>query len=144
MNTKTNINIDDKDLILEPLVYQPTEGSKPGKFTAMRWDLEPKKNGDPRKDLVLVVELEEKDELGQPIQIEHTFNMLPNGRGVAQYKSQMESFLTKPLTRLQLAQKPDPALVVGKQVNVVYKKNHLNHIVFDKYLPAVAPQPVAA
>jgi hypothetical protein len=139
----SNNNIDN-ELILEPLVYEPTVGDKPGTFIDMGWDLVPKKNGDPVKDLFLVTELEEKNELGQPVQVRQSFNMLPGGRGLSAYKRQMESFLGKPLTRLQLAQKPDRALVVGKRVIIVYKTDHLGHVVFDKYLPGKAAQPVAA
>lgn len=143
MNTNiTTLNND--TFILEPLVYEPTVGEKPGKFITMDWDIAPKPNGDPVKDLFLVTELEEKNELGQPVQVTQKFNMLPRGRGLSEYKKQMQSFLGQPLTRLQLAQKPDPALVVGKPVVVVYKMDHLNHVVFDKYIPAVTTQPKAA
>jgi hypothetical protein len=142
MSTKvSNITSNDNNdnaFVLEPLVYEPTVGEKPGKFIAMDWDTVPKKNGDPVKDLFLIAELEEKDELGQPVQVKQSFNMLPRGRGLSDYKKQMTSFLGKPLTRLQLAQKPDPALVVGKPVIVVYKMDHLDHVVFDMYLPGKA------
>jgi hypothetical protein len=143
MNTNNNANADN-DLILEPLVYEPTVGEKPGKFIELGWDLEPKPNGTLVKDLFLKVELEEKDELGQPVQVTQRFNMLPRGRGLSDYKKQMESFLGRPLTRLELAQKPDRSLVVGKPVVVVYKVDHLNHVVFEKYQPRNVQQPAAA
>lgn len=145
MNTNINNNNNSENaFVLEPLVYQPTVGEKPGKFISMDWNVAPKPNGDPVKELILVAELEEKNELGQLVQVPQKFNMLPRGRGLSEYKKQMHSFLGKPLTRLQLAQKPDPSLVVGKPVVVVYKMDHLNHVVFDKYLPAATTQPKVA
>ena len=142
MNTTTANS--DNEFILEPLVYKPTEGEKPGKFIAMDWNTVPKPNGDPVKDLYLITELEEKNELGQPVQVKQVFNMLPRGRGLSAFKKQMKFFLERPLTPLELAKKLDPALVVGKPVIVVYNKDHLNHVVFDKYLPVKPTQSAAA
>jgi len=140
---QTNGNINDNAFVLEPLVYEPTVGTKTGKFTDMRWDCEPKKNGAQKKDLVLVAELEEQDELGEPVKVEQTFNMLPNGRGLSAFKTKMESFFGNPLTRVQLAGfKKDN--VVGKPVIVRFTKNHLGRVVFDTYLPANTKESVTA
>lgn len=138
MNTNT-----DDTFVIEPLVYQPTVGAEQGRFIDMRWETEPSKNGDPRKDLVLVVELEKKDDTGQPFQVPHAFNMLPRGRGKAEFKKQMESFLETPLTPAQLAGfKKD--MIIGKQVTINYKEDHLEHVVFDRYTPAKPTEPTAA
>jgi len=139
-NIITPTTTSDGAFILEPLAYVPTVGQKPGKFIDMRWDLEPRKDGGARKFLVLVVELDEKDALGQPVQVPQSFNMLSGGRGLSALKNQMGSFLGAPLTPLQLA-KLTPATVVGKPVIVVYKTDHLGHIVFEKYLPGNVTKP---
>jgi hypothetical protein len=142
--TIQNNNIsDDSTFVIEPVTYEPTVGPKPGRFVDMSWDTTPKKNDAPPKDLVLVVELEEKDDSGSAFQIKQAFNMLPGGRGKAEFKKQMNSWREKPLTPGELA-KLKKEIVVGKPVIVNYKTDHLSHIVFDKYLPAKAAQPITA
>jgi len=137
-----NTNMDET-FVIEPLVYVPTVGAKPGRFIDMRWEAEARQNGDPRKDLVLVVELEEKDASGQPFRVPHAFNMLPRGRGKSDFKKQMESFFEKPLTPAQLAGLKK-SIIVGQPVIVNYKKDHLDHVVFDRYAPVKPTPPVAA
>ncbi len=136
-------NLNAIKFVLEPLAFVPTKGDKPGKFIGMRLDTEPYKNGSPRKDLVLVVELEENNELGESVQVEQAFNLLPGGRGSSAFKKQMHSFFGQPLTAIQLAGL-SAELVVGKSVTVRYKENHLGHVVFDAYLPAATTQPATA
>lgn len=142
-NTQIINHLNDNTFVLEPLVYEPTEGPKTGKFIDMRWDCELKKNGTQTKDMVLVVELEEKDELGQTVKVEQPFNMLPNGRGLSAFKKQMQSFFGKPLTKVQLAGLKKE-IVVGKPVIVNYRKNHLGRVGFDSYLPANTRESVTA
>lgn len=139
-----NINNNNNDtFMIEPLVFEPTVGAEPGRFIDMAWDETPKKNGAPRKDLVFVVELEKKDDSGQPFQVRHALNMLPKGRGKGDFKKLMEGFFETPLTPVQLASF-SKALIVGQPVMVNYKQDHLGHVVFDKYTPVKAAQPVAS
>jgi len=132
----------DNTFVIEPLVYTPTVGGKPGRFIDLRWDETTKKNGAPRKDLLTVVELEEKDDSGQPFQVTQAFNMLARGRGKAEFKKQLESFLGTPLSPAQLAAFKKE-WIVGKAVLVNYKTDHLGHVVFDKYTPVKATEPIA-
>ncbi|MGD1086919.1 MAG: hypothetical protein ABSA47_19460 [Verrucomicrobiota bacterium] len=145
VNTTTAISAGNNDdtFVIQPLVYQPTAGLKPGRFVDMRLETEPASNGDPRNDLCLVTQLEEKDDNGQPYQVTHRFNLLPRGRGKSEFKKQMESFLETPLTPAQLAGF-SKTLVLNKPVVVVYEKNHLGRVVFDRYAPVKQTAPVAA
>jgi hypothetical protein len=138
-NLTNNTASDDKDVIfvIEPLAYEATVGLKPGRFTDMRWNEAPEKNGAPRRDLVLEAALEEKDGSGKPITIAQSFNFLPRGRGKSDFKRQMESYFGKPLTPVQLAGLSKD-LLVGKPVVVNYKQNHLGRVVFDKYTQPAA------
>jgi hypothetical protein len=140
---KNMIDNSTDSFVIEPLVYQPTVGGKPGRFVDMGWYTTPKANGSPRKELVLEVELEEKDDGGQPIKVAQSFNFLPRGRGKSDFVKQMASYFGTPLTPTQLAGlKKD--LLVGKPVVVHYTTNHLGHVVFDKYTaPGKPAQPVA-
>ncbi|MGD0816458.1 MAG: hypothetical protein ABSA83_22945 [Verrucomicrobiota bacterium] len=148
MNTKINTasdtpNANDSVFVIEQLKYQATVGGKAGRFVDMVWDTEPMKNGAPRKELVLGVELEERDDSGQPFQVRQAFNFLPRGRGKTEFKKQMESFFGAPLTPAQLAGF-SKASIVGKPVIVNYKTDHLGHVVFDKFTPVMPTQPPAA
>jgi hypothetical protein len=126
--------------VIEPLTYEPTVGAKVGRFVDMRWDTKFEENGDPvKKDLVLVTEL--VDDNGQTVLVPRAFNMLPRGRGKSDFKKQMESFLETPLTKAQLAGLKK-VMVVGKPVILNYRKDHLGHVVFDKYTPVKPPQQV--
>jgi hypothetical protein len=129
-------NIDETFVIEEP-EYKPTVGPKIGKFIDMRWNITPKKNAAPRKDLILAVELDEKDEAGSNVKVEHTFNMLPRGRGTSEFKKQMSSWLGRELTSKERAglQK---AFVVNKPVVVNYQLNRFKAVAFDGYLPVNA------
>jgi hypothetical protein len=122
----------EETFVIEPLTYEPTVGAKVGRFIDMRWETDPNRNGTPRKDLVLVTEL--VDDSGQTVQVPRAFNMLPRGRGKSDFKKQMESFLETPLTKAQLAGLKK-TMVVGKPVIMNYKKDHLGHVVFDKFAP---------
>jgi hypothetical protein len=136
-NTATN----DETFEIEALTFVPAEGEKPGKFVDMRWDTNPYKNGAPRKDLVLETELDDGN--GQLVRYARAFNMLPRGRGRSDFKKQMESFLEQPLTKPQLAGLRK-AIVVGKPVILKFKKDHLDHVVFDRYLPVKPVESEAA
>ena len=127
--------------VIEPLAFKPTIGEHHGRFVSMEWDTTPKKKDQPRRDLVLVAEL--KDENGQLVPVPHRFNCLPRGRGVNEFKKQMEYFFGKKLTAVQLAGlKRD--ILVDKPVIVRYKKGIRDGVTFDKYLPAQTAQPLAA
>jgi hypothetical protein len=130
-----NTEIKDEVFVIEELQFKPEAKAYPGRFTQMRWDQEPKKDGTPVKDLVLVTELEQKFESGQPIHIEHRFNMLPKGRGKAEFKKQMGSWRGgQAMTDQELAGLKK-STVVGKPVVTVYKVDHLGHTVFDRFNP---------
>jgi hypothetical protein len=130
MDKSTAVN--DDTFEIEALAFVPTVGEKPGKFVDMRWDTNPYKSGAPRKDLVLESEMD--DGHGQLVRFPRAFNMLPRGRGKSDFKKQMESFLGQPLTKQQLAGLKRN-IVVGKPVILKFKKDHLDHVVFDRYLP---------
>lgn len=137
-NIITTPTANDDAFILEPLPYQPTVGPKPGEFIDVYRNTAPKNNGAPCNDLIIATKLDERDALGQPIVVLKTMNMLPRGRGAAEFKTQMESFLGKPLTPLQLAKPLVPLakkLLVGQRVIVNYKTDHLGHVVFDSFTP---------
>lgn len=135
-------DIMDGIFVIEQPDYKPTVGEKTGKFIDMKWDLTPKKNV-PRKDLILTVELDEKDEVGNHVKVEQTFNMLHRGRGTTEFKKQMSKWLGRDLTPVELAgfQK---AFVLNKPVIVNYKLNRFKAVAFDGYLPVTPTEPTTA
>jgi len=138
--TTTPANTTDSDtFVIEPLAYQPTLGEKPGRFIDMQWDTTPRKNNAQRRDLVLIVELNEN---GEHFKVPFHFNFLPRGRGKTEFKDQMESFFGNPLTPNQLAGlKKD--VIVHKSVIVRYTPHPRGGVEFDKFLPVPPAQPVA-
>ena len=139
----TNINTNEESFVIEPFSYEPAVGAVAGRFVDMRWNTQPGKNNTPRKDLELVAELAEKDPNGQPIQVVETFNMLPSGRGRSEFKKQMSSWRGAPLTAVQLASLKK-STVVGLPVILNYTKDHLGHVVFEKFTPANSPEAAKA
>jgi hypothetical protein len=130
----TSTSPQDEAFVIEAFVYTPTVGEKPGRFIDMSWQNEPKKNGAVRKDLLVVVELEEKIANGQHVQVTHSFNFHPRGRGKSQFKKLMEGFLERPLTPEQLAGF-SKTTIIGKPVIVNYNTDRFGHVVFHNYLP---------
>ena len=143
MNTTTIPPLgDDSNLnVLRPLEFKPDAKTYKGRFVTKTWDAESKDGKLIKRDLVIKVALEEKNELGQPTVVERRYNMLPRARGVSDFKKDMASYL-----RIKLDDKgngfPDRYLanqaliqLDGKPVLVAYAKGRGKHASHDRFLP---------
>ena len=154
MNTQnTPLNgIDTTNLdVLRPLEFKPGVKNYSGTFLSKAWDTEVKDGKLVKKDLVVKVELEEKNELKVQFVIERRYNMLPRGRGICDFKADMASYLgfkidkDKKIDEFPKRFLANQSLVEldGKKVIVAYKKGRGNVGSFDRFLP-VNTTPAAA
>ena len=137
MNTNIE-NTTDETFEIEQIQFKPEPGQYPGRFTDMKWDKSPGKNGAERKDLVIVRTLDKADPNGKPFQIEDRFNMLPGGRGKSDFKKMMSAWRGKELDSSELSGLKKSS-VVNQRVVSIYVTDHLNHVVFDSYKPEPKP-----
>lgn len=135
-NNENTDNGDTFEIVpLKPKKAKLDAGKYPGRFTKMAIDKTAKRDGSPRKDLILTVKLD-KPKSGQPATLDQVFNLLPGKRGQSHFKSCMESFLQRDITDEELA-KFDKNTVLNEQVVCSYEQNKLgNAVVFKTYLPA--------
>ena len=135
MNTHPNNNGLIEIMPLQPKKVKLEAGEYPGRFANVRLDDQPKRDNSPRKDLVITVQLD-KQEDGQPVMVDHVFNLLPRKRGVSHFKNSLKSYLKHELSAQELAGF-NQNTVLNKPVVCKYEKNKLgNAVVFVTYLPA--------
>ena len=141
----TNINNDD---VLVPLEFKPEAKSYTGTFISKTWDKEEKDGKLIRKDLVIKVALEKKNELGQPVVVERRYNMGSRGRGISDFKKDMAGFLGYRVDKTvdefppKLLANQSLILLDGKPVNISYKTSKRGYVEFDSFKP-VETAPVA-
>ncbi len=136
MNTNIINNGDMIEIVpLQPQKVKLEAGQYPGRFINVRNDKTAKRDGSPRNDLIITVQLE-KQESGQPVTVDHVFNLLPRKRGVSHFKSSMKSYLGHELTAQELAGF-NRNTVLNKPVICKYEQNKLgNAVVFATYIAA--------
>ena len=146
MNTNipssTNTNIPNSSLdVLVPLPFNPEPITYKGRFISKAWDTEAK-DGQPCRDLVVQVALDEKNALDQPFVIERRYNMLRRGRGIHDFSEEMKSYLGRELTPVELAQQ-NRIVLDGQPVRVAYKHGRGKGATFDTFLPVETTPPDA-
>lgn len=141
--SNTNLNISNPD-VLVPMPFNPDPTTYPGKFISKTWDIQQKEGKPIVKDLVIKVALEKKDELGQQIEVERRYSMLPRARGISDFKKDMASYLGYKLDKDNNIDE-FPARFLANQslikleneaVEVSYKIKKGKNASFDTFLPA--------
>ena len=129
--------------VLVPLEFKPEAKNYPGTFLSKDWDAELKDGKLIKQDLVVKVQLEEKNKLQEHFVIERRYNMLPRGRGICDFKADMASYLGYKIDKdKKIDEFPEIFLAKqtlieldGKKVIVAYKKGRGKSASYDRFLP---------
>ena len=133
-----NQNIDSGDTFvivpLEPTKNNIPEGKYTGRFTNMCIDKTPRRNGSPRMDLMVTVQVDNPQE-GDPEKLVQVFNLLAGKRGQSQFKKGIKSWSKGEVSDAELSNFKK-AIIMDEPVICSYVKTRLgNGVMFDTYLP---------